>query len=260
MKKVSWKNRKNIVRNVATIIAVILLTACAQKQYVVKNVEVTRIEMDSTWEPAANAGMWTLVNSLKAKMTAETQTVIGSANRTLIKGKPQSLLSNFTADAIFDYASGLWGPVDFAAANIGGIRNTLNQGQITIGNMYEIFPFNNRIVLLELQGKAVKEFFDSIAGAGGECLSKNIEVIIKDKAVNSLKIGGKVVDDGKIYRIATLDYLAEGNDRMEALLKAVKITDSNILLRDAMIEFIKKQTEENKAIDSNLDNRITIIQ
>jgi 2',3'-cyclic-nucleotide 2'-phosphodiesterase (5'-nucleotidase family) len=250
MKKVNWIN----------IIAVILLTACAQSQYVIKNVEVARVEMDSTWEPAANTEMRTLVNSLKAKMTEETQIVIGTAKRTLTKGKPQSLLSNFTADAIFDYASGLWGHVDFAVTNIGGIRNTMNQGQITIGTMYEIFPFNNRIVLLELQGKAVKEFFDSIAKTDGEGLSKNIEVILKDKAVNSLKIKGKTIDDNKIYRLATLDYLAEGNDRMEALSKAVKVTDSNILLRDALIEFIKKQTAENKAIDSNLDNRITIVQ
>jgi 2',3'-cyclic-nucleotide 2'-phosphodiesterase (5'-nucleotidase family) len=260
MKKVNWINCKDIAKNVFTVIAVISLAACTQKQYIVKNIEVARVEMDDAWEPSENTEMRTLVNSYKVKMTEETQIVIGTAKRTLTKDKPQSLLSNFIADAIFDYAAGLWGPVDFALANNGGIRNILNQGQITIGNMYEIFPFNNRIVLLELQGEAVKELFNAIANAGGECLSKNIEVVIKDKAINSLKIGGITVDDSKIYRIATIDYLAEGNDRMGALTKAVKVTDSNILMRDAMIEFVKKQTSENKAIDSNLDNRITIIQ
>ncbi|MDR1632821.1 MAG: 5'-nucleotidase C-terminal domain-containing protein [Dysgonamonadaceae bacterium] len=241
-------------------IAVVLTTACAKKQYTVKNIEVARVEMDSTWEPVANTEMRALVNSLHAKMTEETQTVIGTAGRKLTKGKPQSLLSNFTADAIFDYASGLWKPVDFAVINIGGIRNILNQGPITLGNMYEIFPFDNRIVLLELPGKAVEEFFDSIAKKEGEGLSKNIEVVIKNKTVYSLKIGGKAIDGNQIYLVATVDYLAEGNDRMEALTKAVKITDSNMLIRDALIEYVKKQTAENKAIDSNLDNRITILQ
>lgn len=241
-------------------IAVVLTAACAKKQYTLKSIEVARVEMDSAWQPAAGTAMRALVDSLRTEMTEEIQTVIGTALRTLTKGKPQSLQGNFTADALFDYASGLWGDVDFAVMNTGGIRSILNRGQITIGNMYEIFPFDNRMVLLELQGKAVVELFDAIAKKEGECLSKNIEVVIKDKTVRSLKIGGKAIDRNRIYRIATIDYLAEGNDRMEALTKAVKVTDSNMLIRDAMIEYIKKQTAGNKAIDSNLDNRITVLQ
>lgn len=254
MKKVNLKTAGTL------FIAVVLTTACAKKQYTVKSIEVTRVEMNSTWEPVAGTKMQTLVNSLHAKMAKETQTVIGTAGRTLTKGKPQSPLSNFAADALFDYASGLWGTVDFAVINIGGIRNILNQGQITIGNIYEIFPFDNRIVLLELPGKAVKDFFNSVAKKEGEGLSKNIETVMKNKTVQWLKIGGKTIDEHKIYLVATIDYLAEGNDRMDALTKAVKVTDSNILLRDAVIEYIKKQTAENKAIDSNMDNRIMILQ
>lgn len=242
------------------VIAVILLTACAKKQYVIKSIEVTRIEMDSTREPAINTEMQTLVHSLKSRMTAETRKIIGTANQTLAKSKPQSLLTNFTADAMLDYASSLWGPVDFAVMNIGGIRNTLNQGKISVGNMYEVFPFNNRLVLLELPGKAVYEFFGFVAKTGGEGLSKNIEVIIEDKTVKSLKIKEEIIDENKIYQVATIDYLAEGNDGMEALSKAVKVTDSNRLLRDILIDYVKKLTAENKAVDASLDNRITIIK
>jgi len=263
MKKVNLKNRKRLLRAVAlamtqSLIAVILLTACARKQYVVKSIEVTRVEMDSTWEPATSTQMQTLVNSLQAKMADETQKIIGTANRTLSKGKPQSLLTNFTADAMLDYASGLWGTVDFAVMNVGGIRTTLNQGNVSVGNIYEIYPFTNRLLLLELPGKAVKEFFDFVAETGGVGLSKNLEVVISDKAVESLKIGGKAVDENKIYRIATIDYLAEGNDGMTAFIKAVKVTDSNKLLRDIMIEHIKTLTDENKSVDARLDNRIII--
>ena len=240
------------------LIAVILLTACARKQYVVKSIEVTRVEMDSTWNPATQTKMQTMVNSLRSKMIEETQKIIGTANRPLVKGKPQSLLTNFTADAMLDYASGLWGPVDFAVMNVGGIRNTMNKGNVSVGDMYEIYPFTNRLVLLELPGKAVKEFFDFVAEAGGEGLSKNIEVVIKDKSVESLKIGEKAVDENKIYRIATIDYLAEGNDGMNAFTKAIKVTDSNKLLRDIMIEYVKTLTAENKTIDAQLDNRIII--
>jgi len=248
-----------LLRAVALAMTIaVLLTACARKQYVVKSIEVTRVEMDSAWEPSTQTKMQTLVNSFQGKMTEETQKIIGTANRTLAKGKPQSLLTNFTADAMLDYASSLWGPVDFAVMNVGGIRNTMNKGNVSVGDMYEIYPFTNRLVLLELPGKAVKEFFDFVAEAGGEGLSKNIEVVIKDKSVESLKIGEKAVDENKIYRIATIDYLAEGNDGMTAFTKAVKVTDSNKLLRDIMIEYVKTLTAENKTIDAQLDNRIII--
>jgi len=236
----------------------LIITACARKQYAVKSIEVTRVEMDSTWEPATQTEMQTLVNSFKAEMASETQKIIGTANQTLTKGRPQSLLTNFTADAMLESASNLWGPVDFAVMNVGGIRNTLNQGNISVSDMYEIYPFNNRLVLLELSGKTVIEFFNFVAEIGGVGLSKNLEVIIKGKAVESLKIGGKAIDENKIYRVATIDYLAEGNDGMVAFTKAVKVTDSNKLLRDIMIEYVKKLTAANKTVDANLDNRITI--
>ena len=240
------------------LVIAVLLTSCTSKQYIVKNIEVVRVEMDSTWEPVADTEMRTLIISLKTKMTEEMQKVIGTANQTLIKDKPQSLLTNFTTDAMLDYASILWGPVDFAVMNVGGIRNTLNQGNVTVGDIYEIYPFDNRIVLLELTGKAIMELFDTIAKKGGEGLSKNIEVVIKDKVVESLIIGGKAVDENKIYRITTIDYLAEGNSGMEAFTKAVNVTDPNKFLRDVMIEYIKRLTAVNIRIDAHLDNRITI--
>ena len=236
----------------------LIITSCTSKQYVIKNIEVSRIEMDSTWEPGTNTEMQTLVNSLKSKIADETQKFIGTATQTLIKGRPQSLLTNFTADAMLEQASGLWGMVDFAVMNVGGIRNTLNQGSISVGDIYEAYPFNNRLVLVELRGKAVKELFDSIAEVGGEGLSRNLEVVIRNKAVESLKIGGKPLDENKIYRIATIDYLAEGNDRMTSFTKAIKVTDSNRLLRDILIEYVKKLTATNKTVNANLDNRITI--
>ena len=259
MKKVNPKNRGRLLRAIALAMTVgVLLTACARKQYLVKNIEVSRVEMDSTWEPATQTKMQTLVNFFQAKMAEETQKIIGTATRTLTKGKPQSLLTNFTADAMRDYASGLWGSVDFAVMNVGGIRNTLNQGNVSVGDMYEIYPFTNRLVLLELPGKAVKEFFDFVAETGGVGLSKNLEVVVSNKAVESLKIGGKAVDENKIYHVATIDYLAEGNDGMNAFTEAVKVTDSNKLLRDIMIEHIKTLTAANKVVDAQLDNRIII--
>ncbi|MDR3218033.1 MAG: 5'-nucleotidase C-terminal domain-containing protein [Dysgonamonadaceae bacterium] len=233
-------------------------TACSKKQYAVKSIEGARIEMNSDWDNKADPGIVALVDAYKTKLNVEMNQEIGFADKTLTKGFPQSLLTNFTTDAMQDYASGSWGHIDFAVVNNGGLRATLNEGPVTVGNLYEVYPFENRLVLLELQGKAVKAFFDFIAFHGGEGLSKGIELVIQKRKIKSLKISGQTLDENKIYRIVTIDFLAEGNSGMEALTQAVEYTDLNITLRDAMIEFVKKLTTENKRIDAKTDNRIKI--
>jgi 2',3'-cyclic-nucleotide 2'-phosphodiesterase (5'-nucleotidase family) len=234
----------------------LVFVACTPKHYAVKSIEGSRIEMDKSWDAGANAEMTALVDSFKTKMNAEMDERIGTAAQTLKKGLPQSLLSNFTADVMLESGENLWGKVDFSLMNMGGLRTSIIEGVVTITNMYEVYPFNNRLVLLELPGTEVKDLFDSIAHYGGEGLSKSIELVIKDKKVNALKIGGKPFDEQKTYRIVTIDYLAEGNDRMKALAKATKYTDSSILLRDVMINYIKKLTDNKKEINASLDDRI----
>ena len=81
-------------------------------------------------------------------------------------------------------------------------------------------------------------------------------VITKDRKVAHVTIGGKEIEDGKVYRIATLDYLAEGNDHMTALKKAIKRHSLGMLIRDVMSESIIK----NRVIDSKIEGRIIVQQ
>jgi 2',3'-cyclic-nucleotide 2'-phosphodiesterase (5'-nucleotidase family) len=243
---------------VSIFVAAVLLTACAKKHYAIKSAEVSRIEMDGSWDIKTYSKMNELVHSFKTKLSEEMNVEIGASAQTLVKGLPQSPLTNFTADALQDYGSEFWGKVDFAVINVGGIRTILNEGTITVGNIFEVYPFDNHLVLVELQGKSVKELFDFVAKHGGEGLSKGIELVIKDQKIKSLKIGGQPLDENKIYRVTTINYVAEGNDGMTAFTQAVKYIDSDIMLRDAMIKYIKNLTTEKKLVDAKLDNRIKI--
>ncbi|GHT00028.1 5'-nucleotidase [Bacteroidia bacterium] len=246
------------VESALVIIFICFLSSCAQNRYAVKSIESTHIEIDSAWDSKANPAMVALVESYKTILDSEMNTPIGAAAQTLVKGFPQSLLTNFTADAIQQIAEELTGDIDFAVMNVGGLRSTLNQGTITLGNLYEIYSFDNRLVVLELPGKAVKEFFDFIAVHGGQGLSKSIQIVVNKREVESLKINGKSLDENKTYRVATLDYLAEGNDGMVAFKQATGLIDSNETLRDLMIQYIKKLTANNQEANATIDDRITI--
>ena len=246
----------NIIVSLLTVL--FLLNACTRNQYVIKSANGYLVEMNSGYDSIADPGMLSLVQPYKTKIDAKMNEVIGEAAQTLTKVGTQSSLANFTADAMQEYAAGLWGHVDFAVINNGGLRTTLNQGAVTVGKIYEIYAFENRFVLLELPGKAVKQLFDAFAQRKMEGFSKNVRLMLGNKTVKSVTIGDKPLDEKAVYRVVAVDYLAEGNDGMEALTQAVSYTDSNVILRDAMIEYIKKLTSENKKIYATADDRIKI--
>ena len=94
---------------------------------------------------------------------------------------------------------------------------------------------------------------------GGSGISSNVKLVISDRKTQSVTIDGKPIDNDKIYSIATLDYLADGNNGMDAFLNASEISDTGITLRDIMIDYVKEKTSEGKKLSSKNDGRITIV-
>ena len=81
-----------------------------------------------------------------------------------------------------------------------------------------------------------------------------------DGRLSSLRINNKEIIKDKEYTVATIDYLAGGNDGLSSLRKYDKRIDSEILLRDAIISYIRKQTQQGKPIKSELENRIVMLK
>lgn len=149
--------------------------------------------------------------------------------------------------------------VDFALINKGGIRNSLPEGDITQGNIINMLPFNNRIVVVELKGDKLMALMDTIASQGGQAVSHEVKGIYDRKAskMTSLKINGKNIDPNKTYTIATIDYLWRGGDSMSDLVDAPLIAKSpNLLYRDLIDEFGPKGKFYNKAIKSTDEIRL----
>ena len=127
-----------------------------------------------------------------------------------------------------------------------------------MGNLYEIYSFDNTIAFLELKGEDLIKIFDAYARIGGAGISSNAHLLVKDQKIVSATLDGKPIDRNKIYNVVTLDYLADGNNSMTAFKNAVKIDNTGITLRDIMIDYVHKQTAQGKEISSVEDGRITI--
>lgn len=233
--------------------------ACTSPKYVVTNSVSYKIPLDSTVEKIADKSYIAYLKPLQEKMDAEMNVVIGQSAVAMRAHKPESLLSNFSADVYFKTASEYKKfPVDIAIVNLGGLRTQVPKGNITVRKIFELMPFENELVVVWLQGDKLNKLLQGFAAVGGQGVAGVSFEIRKGKAENIL-IGGVPIDLNKTYTIATNDYLAAGNDKMEPLAENTKSEFTNIKIRDMLINFIKNETAQGRKITAAIEGRIVIV-
>lgn len=236
-----------------------LLTSC-RPSYEVTKVEGRMQPIDSTYDVNPDAEAVALLAPYKAKIDSMMYQVMGTAEMSMDKGAPESLLSNLVADVLRDAAVEVIGkPADMGLVNMGGLRNVLTEGPITCGNIYEILPFENSLCVVTLKGAYLHGLFENIAARGGEGISGVKMQITKDGKLVQATVAGKPVESDKLYTVATIDYLADGNDGMIALSQAEKrVCPDGATLRGLFMEYVKQQTAKGKKITSRMEGRVTV--
>lgn len=201
----------------------------------------------------------------------EMNVVLGRARHDLPRFRPQSPLGNFTSDVLREEGSSFCDhKIDVGIMNVGGLRNDLYAGEITLGDIYRVFPFENTLAILEIKGKHLEETIHQVEAKRLEAFSgTQITLNIKNETkpdgelqetsqVTNILVNGEPIDPERIYYVATIDYLAEGNDGLLGLTKAEKYTNTGILLRDIMVSHIKKLNANRIEIDARIDNRVIV--
>jgi 2',3'-cyclic-nucleotide 2'-phosphodiesterase (5'-nucleotidase family) len=199
-----------------------------------------------------------LVAPFRASMADRISEVIGEANGLFTEARPEGSLGNFAADAVLEVARTNYSePVDMALVNNGGLRIPLAAGPITVGQMFELMPFENLVSILLLEGSTVQTLADQIARRGGEPVagfSFHIEEVDGERKAVNIEVGGEPLVSDQLYRLATSDFLASAGDDLSALLSARSREDLPILIRDAFIDYIR----ERGSIEPRVEGRITV--
>lgn len=239
-------------------ILTVSLSACSHKTWQVIQATSVKIPIDNSTEKLADKNYTTYLQPIKQKVGEKMNIVIGQAAETMKGHAPESLLSNFSADVYKQTASTYLNEnVDIAIVNLGGLRTVVNAGDITVGKVFELMPFENELVIVWLKGDKLLELLQFFASVGGEGES-GIRMEIKDGKATNITIGGKPLDTSKIYSIATNDYLAGGNDKMIQLAQHEKRLNTGIKVRDMLLNYIKSETQKGNLIQSKLDGRISV--
>lgn len=177
-----------------------------------------------------------MVAPYQKDLEAEMNEVIAYAEKAFERGRPGGSLNNWAADALLESQTGkarLSGPT-FSLLNVGGLRNTINPGDVTLGDIFKVMPFDNEVVWVEMPVESLIDIAEYLTASGGEPIA------------GARLVNGKLEVDGvnsetKTVWILTSDYLMNGGDSMNFFQQKISVTHSDELLRDAFIRIAKEQ-------------------
>lgn len=245
----------------AAAVVAVLLPACAGHKAVV-GVERTRLVVDSRYDVGADPATAALMAPYVRVVDSIMGPVVGRTDAELTAGRPESPLSNLLADIL------VWAARDYGEHpvmgiyNMGGIRASLPKGDVTYGDVLEVAPFENKICFLTLSGESLMQLFGQMAAVGGEGVSHGVELVITPGGkLVSARLGGKPIDPAASYRIATIDYLAEGNDKMEAFRQKTDVNSPRARENDTryiISAYFKEMAAKGEAVGARVEGRIRV--
>lgn len=193
----------------------------------------------------------------RAQLGEKMQESLGAVPQTMEKGRPESRLGNWLADMLQSTTVALFPDHDiaFSVQNYGGIRvGEIAAGKLTVGNIYELMPFDNELIAVELNGFVLQEFLDHIASTGGWPVSKELRFSIQDNKAVDVQINGEPILFNRNYVIGLPDYVANGGSDSK-MLKDRQQYKSGQLIRDLLIDAARKN---GGPFTAQLDGRIKL--
>ena len=238
-----------------------MLTVSCSTPYRMTGIERTRILIDNRYDQQPDATARAFIAPYQHEVDSMMKPVVGKVAKYMAANRPESALSNLLADILVWGGKPFGENPDVAVYNMGGIRAALPEGNVTWGNIIDMAPFENKICFLTLTGEKLLELFGQMASRGGEGVSHGAELTISNGKLLSARLHGKEIDPQADYRVATLDYLAQGNDGLTAFKDGTNIVspqDDKNNVRFVIMEYFKAETAEGRVVDAEVEGRIRL--
>ncbi len=208
------------------------VTACSY------HLQIKGSKQDINGSSKSSVEMDSLIAPYRREMMKEFGQVIGETTNDLVTGRPNSTLGFWICDQLIAKAkdSSLFKQEPLVAfINNGGLRADIPKGPITIGDIYKVMPFDNRVVYLKLSLDKIPEIEAYLKEKGGEPIGGFS--LIKGK----LEFPDSLAKQKKYFWVITSDFLANGGDNMFFFNNPLDRLDTNVLFRDFIINAVKKE-------------------
>jgi 2',3'-cyclic-nucleotide 2'-phosphodiesterase (5'-nucleotidase family) len=186
----------------------------------------------------------------KNNLDKEMKQIIAYSDSSLTREGFESSLGNFVMQCTEEYIN--INKPEIAGScviflNRGGLRNNLPMGKITKGNIFEVMPFDNEIVILTLSGQKLKESVEAMVQEN-KLISFHLSMDVKDKKAENVIVYSAPIDLTKSYKVVTTDYLAMGGDGCSFFGNPIAYETTGVKLRDAIITYCEVLTKNNRPI------------
>lgn len=239
-----------------TALLFLLFFAACSPFYQVQKVTYQGYRIDNRQTDSA---MTVLLKPYSDSIGKSMSSVVVTLANDLEKKQPEGTLGNMMADAMYTMAAEVYGTVpDIAFMNYGGIRLPgVKAGNITRGKIFELFPFDNILVIVTIKGDVLQQFLDHIAGRGGWPVA-GMTMKIKNKKAVDVLINDQKLNPAATYKIALGDYTANGGDDA-SMLVGLPQQNKGYLMRDAILDYLKKFHQQGKPYSLQPENRVMYV-
>jgi len=241
---------------IISLFTILLVFSCKNKPQLLVKIEGKQLPI--TEKINSSKAIENLIQPYREKVENEMSTILSYTNKELNRydAELESSLGNLMADLCFEKANPVFNSrtgknIDFTMFNFGGIRASISKGKITNEHAFNLMPFENELVVVEITSNKLKELITYlINGKRAHPISKHINLAITNEGYN-LKINNVPVDTSKNYYVLTSDYLQHGGDNMNFFKNPVNLYKTDYKLRNAIIDYFK----ETDTVKVKLDGR-----
>lgn len=232
------------------VLFIIILLASCDATTRISSIENKSRKVNGT-EIASNSKLDSFLRPYRTELEKKMNDTLAYSHQALTKKKIESTLGNWVADGMMWYAKDqLHEEADVAICNSGGLRTkSMPAGPILLKHIYELMPFENEMVIIEVDSIDFKIILERIAQKEGWPVSKGFYLKLSDD--------NKIVDwqvnraRKANYKVIVSDYIATGGDDMNNLIQKPR-KSLNVLIRNALIGYAKHQ----KNLQANIEGRI----
>ena len=244
------------IKHFVTYITIVFFFSCKEQPSNLSQIEATQITIDSTL--AAVDSIEDYIIPFRKRVNEILDSTLAYTPKTLTKmdGIFNTSAGNLMADIILSEAEPIFNSrtknsIDFVLLNHGGIRSSISKGSVSARTAYEVMPFENSIVVVELSGKSVLNMVDFLINSKRAHPIAGMQIILDDKGkLRSLKVQGQPFSENRNYFVATSNYLVTGGDDMGFFKEFISTTNTDYLIRNAMIDYFKKVDTLRAKVDN----------
>ncbi|EPI2588828.1 bifunctional UDP-sugar hydrolase/5'-nucleotidase UshA [Salmonella enterica subsp. enterica serovar Infantis] len=199
-----------------------------------------------TPEIAENPQMLSLLTPFQNKGKAQLEVKIGSVNGLLEGDRSKVRFVQTNMGRVILAAQIVRTGADFGVMSGGGIRDSIEAGDITYKSVLKVQPFGNIVVYADMSGKEVVDYLTAVAqmkpDSGAYPQFANVSFVAKEGKLTELKIKGEPVDPAKTYRMATLSFNATGGDGYPRIDNKPGYVNTGFIDAEVLKEFIQQNS------------------